>query len=173
MRILFIFHIYLKLRIFVFVHTRRHKHGPALHLSPVQLQGFGDRHCRFKLYVAVAFEVPFVAEDRSNLFDGTTGLKQSPELCLWLLQRVCQVADENAAVVVAKLRLVISLLGPFSARWRRFKARGSVPPKESRLSFHVFLFGLVPISSVPFRSLICHGGKLGTLGNTYLKGHFV
>lgn len=159
--------IYLKVRIFVFVHTRRHKHGPALHLPSVQLQGLSDRHRGFKLYVAVAFEGPFVAEHGANLFDGATGLKLRPELCLRLLQRVRQVADENAAVIVTKLWLVIvlplgsgrsSLLGFFIAGWRRLIARGRVPPKESRLSLHV-LCGLVPVSSLPFRSLFCIRGK--------------
>ena len=143
---MFLFHIYLKVRIFVFVHTRRHKHGPALHLPSVQLQGLRDRHRGFKLYIAVAFEAPFVAEDGANLFDGATDLKQRPELCLWLLQRVREVADENAAVIVAKLGLVIILplgrgflLGLFSARWTGLIAGRTVLTKQSRISLHVLV----------------------------------
>lgn len=175
-----ILHIYLEVRIFVFVHTRWHKHGPALHLPSVQLEGFRDRHWWFKLYIAVAFEVPFVAENRANLFDGAAGLKQRPELCLRLLQRVRQVADENAAVIVAKLCLVVvlplgsgrnSLLGLFSARWSRLIAGGSVPPKESRLGLHVLLCGVVPVSSVPFRSLFFHRGHERLGNTTFLKCH--
>ena len=164
---MFLFHIYLKVRIFVFVHTRRHKHGPALHFPSVQLQGLRNRHGGFKLYIAVAFEAPFVAEDEANLFNGATDLKHRPELCLWLLQRVRQVADEDAAVVVAKLRLVVVLplgssflLGLFSARWTGLVAGGSVLSKESRLSLHVLVCGLVPVPSVPFRSLFCDRGGI-------------
>lgn len=92
---------HLKVRISVFVHTRRHKHRPALHVPSVQLQGFGDRHRGFKLYIAVAFEASFISEDEANLLDWTTGLKKRPELGLWLFQRVGQIADEHAGVVVS------------------------------------------------------------------------
>lgn len=150
---------HLKVRIFVLVNTRRHKHGPALHLPSVQLQGFIDWHQGFKLYIAVAFEAPFVAEDGANLFDRTTGIKQRPELRLRLLQSVRQVTDEHAGVVIAELWFVVILpldRGFFVARGRRLESGRSVLPSQSSLCLHVLIGGVVTVSPVPFSSLICH-----------------
>lgn len=161
-------HAYLKVRIFVFVDTGWHKHGPALHVPSVQLQGFRDWHWGFKLYITVASEASFTSKDRANLLDWTTGLKQRPEFRLWLLQGVRQIADEHAAVVISKLRVVFvlpvgrrsccccSLWGFFSSRRSRLISRGRGLSKESSLCLHVLICGLVSVSSVPFRTLLCH-----------------
>lgn len=147
--------VYLKVWVFVFVHTGWHVHGPALHFSSVQFQRFRDRQRAFKLHIPVAFEGPFVAEDGANLFDGATGLKQCPEFCLWLLQGVRQVAYEHAAVIISELELIVTLplvgglLGFFHSRWSRLIAGGSTPPRLSRLRLHVLLCSLVTIASVP------------------------
>lgn len=92
---------YLEIGILALIHTGGDKHGPPLHVLPVQLQGLLGRPLLFKLHVAVAPEVAPAAEDGADVDHLPTGLEERPELRGRVPHAVGQVADEDGDAVLA------------------------------------------------------------------------